>query len=488
VIAYSAKAREAFKGVPVLVGGIESSLRRLSHYDYLSDTVRKPIILDAKADLVLYGMAETALLEVAERLKTNPPEQVGYETAVKNLRGIRGTLWRCSKQEELPEHAVLLPTHEESAKDKLVFAQSFAIQYRNTDPGTAKPLVEAAAGQYAVQEPPAYPASRTLLDEVYALPFMRAWHPSYDAHGGIPAFKEVQFSITSCRGCLGACAFCALAFHQGRIVTSRSHDSILEEARLLSRSPLFKGHIHDVGGPTANFRNPACKKQREGSACTERRCLTPIPCRELEASHEDYLALLRKIRNLPGIKKVFIRSGIRFDYILADKHGGFIEELAQYHVSGQLKVAPEHVSDTVLALMGKPPHSIYEKFVEQWAKVNGRLGLKQFLVPYFIASLPGATLQDAVELAEYLRDSGFVPDQVQDFYPTPGTLATAMYHSGIDPLTGAPVYTAKGARERAMQRALLQYSHPANRQMVKVALKAAGREDLIGRGPRCLVS
>ena len=488
VIAYCTKAREAYKGVPIIAGGIEASLRRLSHYDYLSDTIRRPIIVDAKADLVLYGMAETAMLEAAERLARNQMESAGYEQAVKSLRGIRGTVWRTSKVEEVPSGAQWLPPHEDCARDKLVFAQSFAIQYRNTDPGTAKPLAEAAAGQFAVQEPPAFPLTHYALDELYALPFMRAWHPAYDWYGGVPAFTEVQFSITSCRGCLGACAFCALAFHQGRIVTSRSHESILHEARRLTQEKNFKGYIHDVGGPTANFRNPACKKQRSGSACIDKRCLTPKPCRELDTSHEDYLSLLRKIRRLPGIKKVFIRSGIRFDYILAGNNEEFLEELVQYHVSGQLKVAPEHVSDHVLTLMGKPPHAVYERFVAAWSAVNRRLGRKQFLIPYFIASLPGATLQDAVALAEYLRDAGFVPDQVQDFYPTPGTLAAAMYHSGVDPLNGQPVYTAKGARERAMQRALLQYTHPENRELVREALRLTGRTDLIGKGPHCLVS
>ncbi len=488
VIAYCTKAREAFKGVPIIAGGIEASLRRLSHYDYLSDTVRRPIILDAKADLVIYGMAELALLETAKRLANNPPEQVGYDQSIVRLRGIRGTVWRCSNMNHVPDTAVWLPPFEETARDKLTFARTFALQYHNTDPETARVLVEQAGNQFAVQEPPAYPISRALFDELYTFSYMRTWHPVYDSYGGVPAFKEVQFSITSNRGCFGACAFCALAFHQGRIITSRSHESILAEAKLLTAQPNFKGYIHDVGGPTANFRNPACVKQENGSACVDKRCLVPVPCKALKTSHEDFIALLKKLRNLPGIKKVFIRSGIRFDYILAGNNEDFLRELASHHVSGQLKVAPEHVSDHVLALMGKPPHAVYEKFVERWKSINKNLGLKQFLIPYFIASLPGATLQDAVALAEYLRDSGFIPDQVQDFYPTPGTLATAMYYTGIDPITGDAVYTAKGARERAMQRALLQYSHPENRQLVKEALKLAGREDLIGKGAKCLVS
>lgn len=487
VIVYSTKAREAFKGVPIIAGGIEASLRRLSHYDYLSDTVRRPIIVDAKADLVIYGMAELALLETAQRLAFNPPEQVGYEQSILVLRGIRGTVWRCSNVQEVPGTAIWLPPFEETARDKLTFARSFAVQYQNTVPETAHVLVEQVGMQFVIQEPPAYPISQDLFDELYTFPYMRTWHPVYDGYGGVPALKEVQFSLTSSRGCFGACAFCALSFHQGRIVTSRSHESILREAALLIAQPHFKGYIHDVGGPTANFRNPACSKQETGSACVDKRCLVPVPCRALKTEHDDFIVLLRKLRNLPGIKKVFIRSGIRFDYILAGNNEEFLRELACHHVSGQLKVAPEHVSDQVLALMGKPPHAVYEKFVERWKAINKALGLKQFLIPYFIASLPGATLTDAVALAEYLRDSGFVPDQVQDFYPTPGTLATAMYHSGVDPLSEKPVYTAKGTRERAMQRALLQYTHPENRQLVREALKLAGREDLIGKGPKCLI-
>ncbi len=499
VIAYCAKCREAYKGVTIIAGGLEASLRRLSHYDYLSDTVRKPIILDAKAVIVVYGMAERAMLELAARLKAaadgeaarrdagQAARAAGASAPALSLRGIRGTVWRTAKREELPDGALFLPPHDSAAKDKTAFAASFALQYRNTDPGSAKVLIEEAAGQYAVQEAPAPPASREDLDAAYGLPFMRAWHPAYDQAGGVPALAEVKFSIASSRGCYGACAFCALAFHQGRIVTSRSKASILTEARLLSAKKDFKGYIHDLGGPTANFRGPACRKQAGGSACVDRRCLTPEPCPSLEADHRDYLGVLRALRALPGIKKVFVRSGIRFDYVMADPDGTFLKELAEHHVSGQLKVAPEHVSARVLALMGKPPHRVYEAFAKRWRAVNDGLGLKQYLVPYFIASHPGSTLADAIELAEYLRDAGFVPDQVQDFYPTPGTLATAMYHSGLDPLSGAAVYAAKGARERSMQRALLQFNKPENRQLVKEALKLSGREDLIGSGPACLV-
>jgi len=493
VIAYSAKCREAFKGVPVIIGGLEASLRRLSHYDYLSDTVRKPILLDAKADLLVYGMAERPLAEIARRLRAavaasgagsspKPPAEL-----VAGLRGIPGTVWRCSRREDLPADALELPDHSAAAADRLVFAASFATQYRNADPGTAKVLVEAAAGQFAVQEIPASPLSQAELDAVYALPFERKAHPAYKLHGGVPALEEILFSITINRGCYGACAFCALAFHQGRIVSSRSKASIVGEAAALSRLPAFKGYIHDIGGPTANFRGPACDRQEAGSACTDRRCLTPEACPRLRVDHRPYLDILRAVRKLPGIKKVFIRSGIRFDYLLLDKDGQFLRELAEHHTSGQLKVAPEHVSDKVLKLMGKPPHRVYEEFARRWSAVNRELELKQYALPYFIASHPGSGLAEAIELAEYLRDAGFTPDQVQDFYPTPGTLASAMYHAGIDPLTTEPVYVAKGARERAMQRALLQYDRPDNRQLVREALILAGRADLIGNGPKCLV-
>ena len=448
---YSGKCREAYKGVPVIAGGLEASLRRLSHYDYLSDTVRKPIIIDAKADLVIYGMAERAMAEVAAALAG--ASDAIFDPAL--LRGIRGTVWRTSKEADVPAGAVRLPDHEQAAGDQRAFAESFAAQYRNTDPGSARPLYEAAAGQFAVQEPPQPPLSRAELDAVYDPHFERSWHPVYDGYKGVPALAEVKFSITSSRGCYGACAFCALAFHQGRIVSGRSKASIVAEARELTRLSDFKGYIHDVGGPTANFRGPACRKQAGGSACVDRRCLAPEPCPSIEVDHSDYIEVLRAVRAVPGVKKAFVRSGVRFDYVMADKDGTFLRELAEHHVSGQLKVAPEHVSERVLALMGKPPHGIYDAFTKRWAEVNAELELKQYIVPYFIASHPGSELSDAIELAEYLRDSGFVPDQVQDFYPTPGTLATAMYRSGLDPLTMESVYVARGAKDRSYQRALL---------------------------------
>ncbi len=486
VIAYAAKCREAFKGVPVAAGGLEASLRRLSHYDYLSDTVRKPIILDSKVDIVLYGMAELALAELSSRL--DRAQKNGGDLRSPDLfRGIRGTLWRTSDLRFLPVDAIHLPGHEEVSAGKESFARSFALQYKNTDPGTARPLVEEAAGQYVVQEPPARPLTRPEMDAAYDMAFTREAHPVYKKAGGVPALQEVKFSITSSRGCYGACAFCALAFHQGRIVTGRSRESIVAEAKSLVGTNGFKGYIHDVGGPTANFRGPACDRQAKGSACVDRRCLAPEPCPSLKVSHRDYLELLRSLRSIPGVIKVFVRSGVRFDYVMADGDGAFLRELAQYHTSGQLKVAPEHVSDRVLGIMGKPPLKVYDAFAKRWAALNRELGLKQFLVPYFIASHPGATLDDAIMLAEYLRDSGFVPDQVQDFYPTPGTLASAMYHTGIDPMGGGPVYVAKGAQERSMQRALLQYSKPENRILVREALRLAGRSDLIGGGEKCLV-
>jgi len=498
VIAYCAKCREAFKGVPVIAGGLEASLRRLSHYDYLSDTIRKPIVIDAKADLVVYGMGERAIAEIAARLEGKKREAARErgddggrpqkeEPVARSLRGIPGTVWRTSKVDELPAGTVILPAHERCAADDRAFAESFALQYRNTDPGSALPLAEEAAGQFAVQEPPAAPLSRAELDRVYALRFEREWHPVYAKAGGVPAFSEIKFSITSSRGCYGACAFCALAFHQGRIVSGRSRESIVEEARLLAGKRDFKGYIHDVGGPTANFRGPACDKQAGGSACVDRRCLVPEPCPALKVDQRDYLGVLRAVRAVPGVKKVFVRSGLRFDYAMADRDDSFLRELAEHHVSGQLKVAPEHVSDRVLSLMGKPPRRTYDAFAKKWAAINRELGLKQYLVPYFIASHPGSTLEDAIELAEYLRDSGFVPDQVQDFYPTPGTLATAMYRTGLNPLDMQPVYVAKGARERSMQRALLQFDRPENRALVIDALRQAGRTDLIGSGPACLV-
>ncbi len=483
VIAYATKCREAYKGLPIVIGGIEASLRRLAHYDYWSDKLRRSILLDAKADLLVYGMGETALLEIMRRLDSAAKEGRGASFA-----GMRGTAWRSSSRPDYPADRVAeLPSFAAVSGDRALYARSFAIQYSNADPHSAKVLIEESEGRFVVQEAPAFPLGGTDLDRIYELPFMRRAHPMYDGSDGVPALAEVQFSLVSSRGCFGACSFCALSLHQGRTVTARSRESLVREATVLTRLIGFKGYIHDVGGPTANFRASACSKMEKAGACQDRRCLAPEPCPSLRSDHRDYVQVLRAIRAVPGVKKVFIRSGVRFDYLMMDRDETFFRELVKHHVSGQLKVAPEHVSDKVLALMGKPRRAVYEDFAKRYAELNRELEMNQFLVPYFISAHPGSGLPEAIELAEYLRDSGFVPDQVQDFYPTPGTLSTAMYWTGIDPLTGEEVHVARGAHERAMQRALLQYSKPENRELVREALLAAGRKDLIGRGPRCLV-
>jgi uncharacterized radical SAM protein YgiQ len=512
VIAYATKCREAHKGTTVVLGGLEASLRRLSHYDYWSDSVRRSILIDAKADLLVYGMGETALLEAARRLAaaagveaSSPSHGMRSEAAGEartpppraDLRGIRGTVWPGAARPELPEGSwIELPPHsdlvpqgdpQDSSRAKSRYAESFALQYRNTDPATARILAEDCGGRWAIQEPPAYPLGTAELDRIYDLHFERAAHPMYDDRGGVPALSEVEFSIVSSRGCFGACSFCSLAFHQGRRVSARSKASILREAAVLIGRPGFKGYIHDLGGPTANFRIPACSKMERDGACPDRLCLAPEPCPNLRVDHREYLDILRALRSLPGVKKVFVRSGIRFDYLMLDSDESFFRELVEHHVSGQLKVAPEHVSDTVLALMGKPRRAAYEAFAERYAELNRELGKRQYLVPYFISAHPGAGLEEAIELAEFLRDSGFVPDQVQDFYPTPGTLSTAMYWTGTDPIGGGKVRVARGERERAMQRALLQFRKPENRDLVLEALRLAGREDLIGKEPGCLV-
>jgi len=491
IIAYATKCREAYKGVTIVIGGIEASLRRLAHYDYWSDTVRRSILLDSKANLLVYGMGERALLEIASRLTAaaSAPSPGGVSDA---LRGIRGTAWRCGKRPDLEADSfVELPPFDAVAGADQVslaaFSASFLLQYRNADAKSGKTLLEATEGRFVVQEPPALPLSGAELDRVYELSYERAAHPMYAPFGGVPALSEVGFSLVSSRGCFGACSFCALAIHQGRVVTGRSRESLLREAASLTKLPGFKGYIHDVGGPTANFRGSACPKMEREGACPDRRCLGSDPCANLRPSHRDYLALLRALRTVPGMKKVFIRSGIRFDYLMLDHDEAFFRELVSHHVSGQLKVAPEHVSAAVLALMGKPKRSVYEAFAKRYAELNSELGLPQHLVPYYISAHPGAGLTEAIELAEKVRNEGGAPDQVQDFYPTPGTLSTAMYRTGIDPLTGKTVYVARGARERAMQRALLHYSKPENRDLVRAALVEAGRTDLIGRGPKCLI-
>lgn len=482
VIVYGNWIRRVYPDVPIIAGGIEASLRRMAHYDYWSDSLRKSILLDSQADLISYGMGERSIPAIAEALDAGIP--------VNEITWIPGTVCRMTREEDLGD-AVRLPSWEELQADRRVYAESFAVQYRNTDPFSGKRLVELYGRHlFVVQNPPSPPLSQQEMDDVYDLPYARRWHPMYDAAGGIPAFSEVKFSLVSSRGCFGGCSFCALTFHQGRIVQTRSHESILREARLLVQDPDFKGYIHDVGGPTADFRQPACAKQLTKGACPNRQCLWPEPCPHLVADHSDYIRLLRELRAIPGVKKVFIRSGIRFDYILADKKHGeeFLRELCEYHVSGQLKVAPEHVSAPVLSLMGKPAPSVYGKFVERYRKMNEKLGKKQYLVPYLISSHPGSTLSDAVMLAEAVRDAGYLPEQVQDFYPTPATVSTCMYYTGIDPRNSRPVQSATNPHEKAMQRALIQYRDPKLWPLVREALVKAGREDLIGFGRECLIA
>ncbi|MEW5814570.1 MAG: YgiQ family radical SAM protein [Spirochaetota bacterium] len=475
-IVYSNLVRQAFKSVAVILGGIEASLRRLAHYDYWSDKLRRSILLDSKADMIVYGMGEKPMSQIARQLQEG--------AAIHEITAVAGTAYKTNTP---PEDCLLLPGHERLKNDPFALAESFKFQMENIDPFRGKKLAEPYGTTYVVQNPPSYPLSREELDRIYELPYTGRWHPFYDSQGGVPALEEVKFSITSHRGCFGECSFCALSFHQGRIVQSRSHDSIIREAIKLTQDPDFKGYIHDVGGPTANFRFPACEKQLTKGACPERQCLFPTPCRKLETSHKDFLELLRKLRRLPGVKGVFIRSGIRFDYLLADGNDEFLYELCAHHVSGQLKVAPEHISERVLNLMGKPAGSVYQKFVKKYTAVNKELGKKQYLVPYFISSHPGSTLTDAIELAEFLRDSHFLPEQVQDFYPTPGTLSTCMYFTGLDPRTMQKVYVPRSREEKEMQRALLQFRKKENYTIVRKALLKANRKDLIGFSKKCLV-
>ena len=470
--------RQTYKDVPILIGGIEASLRRLAHYDYWSESMKRSILLDSQADLLMYGMGEKSIVEIADALNA------GLD--VKDITYIDGTVYHTQTLDEsLP--TITLPSFEELKSDRRRYAESFRIQYGNCDPFTAKRLAEPYGGGYVVQNPPQKPLTTQEMDDIYDLPYMRTWHPSYAKAGGVPAIEEVKFSLVSNRGCFGACSFCALTFHQGRIIQTRSHESILREAEQITRDPDFKGYIHDVGGPTANFRHPACEKQLAKGACGGRQCLYPTPCKNMNADHSDYVALLRKLRKLPGVKKVFVRSGIRFDYLLADRKDTFLKELVQYHISGQLKVAPEHVSDAVLSRMGKPKNAVYNKFVDKYFALNRQYGLEQYLVPYLMSSHPGSTLKEAIELAEYIRDMGYNPEQVQDFYPTPSTLSTVMYYTGLDPRTMEKVYIPTDPHEKAMQRALIQYRDPKNYYLVKEALLKAHREDLIGSGPKCLI-
>ena len=478
-ITYCNLIRRNYKKTPIIIGGIEASLRRLAHYDYWSDSLKRSILLDSGADLLLYGMGERSIVEVADALNSG--------LLVRDITFIDETVYKTRKKEDIYD-AIFLPDYSELKADKKNYAKSFYVQYQNTDPFSGKRLAESYDYKtFVVQNPPSKPLTIEEMDDVYALPYMRTYHPSYEKAGGVPAISEVKFSLVSNRGCFGGCSFCALTFHQGRIIQVRSHESIIEEAKMLTKEPDFKGYIHDVGGPTANFRAPACKKQLKHGACPNKQCLFPKPCDNLIADHRDYRALLKQLRALPGVKKVFIRSGIRFDYLLADKDQSFLKELCEYHVSGQLKVAPEHISDAVLKYMGKPENSVYRRFVQSYQKMNEKIGRKQFLVPYLMSSHPGSTLKEAVELAEFLRDFGYMPEQVQDFYPTPSTLSTCMYYTGVDPRTMEPVYTAVNPHEKAMQRALIQYRNPKNYELVSEALHKAGRTDLIGFDKKCLI-
>jgi len=476
---YSNLIRQSYKKTPIILGGIEASLRRLAHYDYWDNRVRRSVLMDSGADLISYGMGEHSILEIAEALESGiPVEEITY---------IPGTVFKCRDLSRVYE-PILLPSFEEISENKKLYAESFAVQYKNTDPFTAKPMAESYGTKgYIVQNPPAHPLSREEMDDVYALPYTRKSHPMYEEKGGIPALEEIKFSLTSNRGCFGSCSFCALTFHQGRILQTRSHESLIEEAKLMTQEKDFKGYIHDVGGPTADFRQPSCKKQLTKGVCMNRQCLFPTPCKNLDVDHRDYVALLRKLRRIPKVKKVFIRSGVRFDYVVADKDKTFLRELVEHHVSGQLRVAPEHVSDQVLKYMGKPSHSVYQQFLREYEEANKKTGKQQFAVPYFMSSHPGCTMKEAVRLAEYVRDLGFTPEQVQDFYPTPSTLSTCMYYTGIHPLTGEKVYVPRNPREKAIQRALMQYKNPANRELVLEGLKLAGRMDLVGYDKKCLI-
>lgn len=476
---YGNLIRQTYKKTPVILGGIEASLRRLAHYDYWSDQLKRSVLLDSGADMISYGMGERSITEIADALDAGIP--------VDELTYIDGTAVKVKSLDSVYD-AEILPSFEELKKDKRDYAKSFYTQYLNTDPFTGKRLAEPYSDHlYVVQNPPAKPLTETEMDDVYGLPYMRTYHPSYEKDGGVPAISEIRFSLTSSRGCFGGCSFCALTFHQGRIVQVRSHGSLIKEAEEITKEADFKGYIHDVGGPTANFRHPSCKKQMTHGVCRNRQCLFPMPCRNLDADHSDYVELLKKLRKIPGVKKVFIRSGIRFDYLLADKKKDFLRELCEYHVSGQLKVAPEHVAAPVLALMGKPEHRVYEEFTRQFDRMNRRIGKKQYLVPYLMSSHPGSGLKEAVELAEYCRDLGYMPEQVQDFYPTPSTLSTCMYYTGLDPRNMKPVYVPKNPHEKAMQRALIQYRNPKLYGLVYEALQKAGRMDLVGYGPKCLI-
>ena len=482
VTVYGNLIRRTFKDKPIIIGGIEASLRRLAHYDYWQDKLKRSVLLDSGADILLYGMGEHSIVEVADALDGGLP--------VDQITFVNGSVYRTSGAGALDNvfDYELLPSWDVLEKDRLAYARSFNIQQQNMDPITGGRLVEPYPnGVYVVQNPPSAPLTEREMDEVAELPYARHWHPDYDVAGGIPAFDEIRFSISSNRGCFGECSFCALAFHQGRMVQVRSRESIMREAEVLTHDPEFKGYINDVGGPTANFFKPACKKQLTHGVCKNRRCLWPNVCRNMDTNEDAYAELLRDLRQIPGVKKVFVRSGIRFDYTMADASDKFLVELLQHHVSGQLRLAPEHVSDAVLSVMGKPRREVYDAFVERFERLSAEYGLKQYVVPYLISSHPGSTMKEAVELAEAVRDMGYMPEQVQDFYPTPSTMSTCMFYTGVDPRTMEPVYIPRDPHEKAMQRALIQYRKPENYKLVKEALRKAGREDLIGYGAKCLI-
>lgn len=479
VVVYGNLIRRVYKKTPVILGGIEASLRRLAHYDYWSDRLKRSVLLDSGADLISYGMGERSIVEIAEALDSG--------IAVQDITFIPGTVFKTKSLENVYD-AVVLPSYEELKSDKLNYARSFYTQYCNTDPFSGKCLAEPYGEHlYIVQNPPQKPLSQEEMDEIYRYPYMRDYHPSYEKAGGVPAVQEVKFSLVSNRGCFGGCSFCALTFHQGRIIQTRSHESLISEAVSMTEDKDFKGYIHDVGGPTADFRHPSCEKQLTKGVCKNRQCLFPEPCKNLRAEHADYISLLRKLRSIPKVKKVFIRSGIRFDYVLADRKDTFLRELCEHHVSGQLKVAPEHVSDQVLKKMGKPPNHVYETFVKKYKKMNKELHKEQYLVPYLMSSHPGSTLKDAILLAEHIRELGYMPEQVQDFYPTPSTISTCMYYTGVDPRDMSPVYVPKDPHEKAMQRALIQYRDPKNYDLILEALKKGGRMDLVGYEKHCLI-
>ncbi|MCI9452236.1 MAG: YgiQ family radical SAM protein [Dorea sp.] len=479
VVVYGNLIRQVYKKTPVILGGIEASLRRLAHYDYWSDRLKRSVLLDSSADIISYGMGERSIVEIAEALESG--------IAVNDITFVPGTVYKTKNLDSVYD-GIMLPGYDEMKADRLSYARSFYTQYCNTDPFSAQRLIEPYGEHlFVVQNMPSMPLSQEEMDSVYSLPYMRTYHPSYEKDGGVPAIAEVKFSLVSNRGCFGGCNFCALTFHQGRILQARSHESLIEEAETLIKEPDFKGYIHDVGGPTANFRHPSCQKQLSHGVCKDRQCLFPKPCPNLKASHQDYVNLLRKLRNLPGVKKVFIRSGIRFDYVMEDPDDTFFLELCEHHISGQLKVAPEHVSDGVLRKMGKPANRVYQAFGKKYQELNKKLNKKQYLVPYLMSSHPGSTMREAVELAEYIRDLKYMPEQVQDFYPTPSTISTCMYYTGVDPRDMTPVYVPKNPHEKALQRALIQYRDPKNYDLVMEALKLAGRLDLVGYDSRCLI-